>query len=65
MIVSYEEVLKTYRRADFSRARGLVEQHRVVFPHDRAAATLQRITEDAGQQPRPATWDAVTRMEQK
>ncbi len=65
LIVSYEEVLKTCRSADFSRARGLVEQHRVAFPHDRAAATLQRIIEAAGPQPSPDAWDAVTRMEQK
>jgi class 3 adenylate cyclase len=65
MIASYHEVLKTYREANFSRARSLVEQHRVAFPNDRAATTLQRIIDDAGKEPRLDSWDAVTRMNQK
>ena len=65
MIASYNAVLRTYREANFSRARALVAQHRVAFPLDRAAATLQQIIAAAGQQPRSEVWDPVTRMEQK
>ncbi len=65
MIASYDGVLRTYREANFCRARSLIAQHRVAFPLDRAAATLQRIIDDAGKQPRSDAWDPVTRMEQK
>lgn len=65
MIASYDEVLKTYRNADFTRACALVEQHRLTFPHDRAAANLERIISIARRQSTPGSWEAVTRMEQK
>ena len=65
MIASYGAVLRTYREANFSRAHALIAQHRVAFPLDRAAATLQQIIAAAAKQPRPDVWDPVTRMEQK
>ena len=65
MIASYGAVLRTYREANFSRAHALIAQHRVAFPLDRAAATLQQIIAAAAKQPRPDVWDPVTRMAQK
>ena len=65
LMASYGEVLGAYRQADFERARVLAAQHRAAFPHDRAAATLHRIIDEAGRQPRTGAWQPVTRMDHK